>query len=133
MYTRHNEVPVLASWPDQIAALYYNVVRRALMRGPAAIRLALPGLKTLDLIVQADAWIIVDRAFNDVPVAAWTDFQAPDDRALHEPVACTLRYYHAHASMITAQVLEQMDALLLDQLNDGDETHQVFSFPELKP
>lgn len=132
MYTRHDEVPVLANWPEKIEALHYNIVRRALTRKPSGIRLALPGLKTLDLILQTDAWVIVDRAFNDVPVAAWVDFQPDDDRGLHEPVPCELRYFHGHASMIIKQVLELMDALLKDQLNDGDETHQVLSFPQPK-
>ena len=129
MYTRHNEIPVLSAWPDQVAALHYNIVQRALKRMPPGIRLQLPGLKTLDLILQADAWIIVDRAFNDLPVAAWVDIKPEEDRGLHEPVPCQLRYFHGHAGMIIKRVLELMDELLEDRLNDGDETHQVLSFP----
>jgi len=130
MYSRHDEVPVLSTWPDQVEALHYNLVQRALMRTGQPIRLELPGLKTLDLILQADAWVIVDRAFNDIPVTAWTDMKPADERGLHEPVPCELRYYHGHAAMITKQVLELMDELLNEKLNEGDDSHQVIAFPQ---
>jgi len=129
MYARHDEIPALSTWPDQIEALHYNLVQRALTRVGHAIRLELPGLKTLDLILQTDAWIIVDRAFNDIPVAAWADMQPAEARGLHEPVACELRYFHGHAGMITKRVLELMDDVLREQLSDGDESHQVIAFP----
>lgn len=130
MYTRHDEIPVLSHWSDHVEARHYNIVQRALKRMGPTIRLNLPGLKTLDLILQPDAWIIVDRAFNDVPVAAWSDFRPKKDRGLHEEVSCVLKYFHAHAALITQSVLALMDALLKDQLSDGDDTHQVLSFPK---
>ncbi|HEY9164279.1 MAG TPA: hypothetical protein VIN57_06680 [Magnetovibrio sp.] len=130
MYTRHNEVPTLSTWPDKIAAAHYNVVHRALIHRPQGIRLSLPGLKTLELILQQDAWIIVDRAFNDIPVAAWTNIVADRNRALSDPVSCELRFFHGHAAMITKQVLNLMDQLLSEQLKEGDETHQVIAFPQ---
>lgn len=129
MYTRHNEVPVLSSWPDNVEAKHYNIVLRALKRVGPNIRLALPGLKTLDLVLQSDAWIIVDRAFNDIPVAAWSDFRPHENRGLHEAVPCKLLFFHGHAGMIIEKTLSLMDALLEDQLNDGDKTHQVVIFP----
>ncbi|HEY9080286.1 hypothetical protein [Magnetovibrio sp.] len=132
MYTRHDEVPVLSQWPDQVEAVHYNIALRALKRTPPSIRLLLPGLKTLDLILQNEAWIIVDRAFHDLPVAAWVDFQPEENRGLHEPVPCTLRYYHGHAGMILNTVLGLMDTLLKNQLDDEDETHQVLYFPKSK-
>ncbi len=130
MYNRHNEVPTLSIWPDTITAAHYNIVHRALIHRPQGIRLELPGLKTLALILQPDAWIIVDRAFNDIPVAAWANIKADRDRALSDPVACELRYFHGHAGMVTKQVLELMDELLSEQLKEGDDTHQVIAFPQ---
>ena len=130
MYIRHTEIPALSAWPDTIAAVHFNIVHRALKRTPGGIRLRLPGLKTLDLILQDDAWIIVDRAFNDVPVAAWLDFQVDRERALHDPVPCELRYFHGHAGMVTKRVLNLMDDLLNEQLRDGDDSHQVIDFPQ---
>ena len=130
MYTRHLEIPVYSSWHDKLDAQHFNIVHRALMRAPGSIRLELPGLKTLDLILQENEWVIVDRAFNDIPVAAWLDFHVKQDRGLHEPIACQLYYFHAHASMILGQVLDLMDELLNEQLKDGDESHQVIDFPQ---
>ena len=135
MYTRHDELPVLATRPHEIAAKHYNIVFRALGRlsktvMSQGIRLELPGLRTLDLILQNDAWIIVDRAFNDIPVAAWTDLQAPFERALHQPVVCQLRYFHLHADAILEHVLTLMDVLLEEQLSDGDESHTILAFPK---
>lgn len=129
MFTRHQEVPVLSEWPDKVDARHYNIVRRAIARIGPEIRLSLPGLKTLQIILQEDAWIIVDRAFNDIPIAAWVSFQPAQDRGLHESVPCELRYYHGHAGMITKQVLGLMDELLDALLSEGDQTHQVIAFP----
>lgn len=130
MYTRHNELPVLSSWSDKVEARHYNIVLRALKRVGPDIRLTLPGLKTLDLILQSDAWIIVDRAFNDIPVAAWVNFSPKENRGIHEAVPCKLLFFHGHASMIIENALNLMDTLLEQQLNDGDKTHQVVHFPE---
>lgn len=132
MYTRHDDIPVLSAWPDKVAAAHYNIVHRALSRLSPSIRLALPGLKTLDLILQKDAWIVVDRAFNDVPVLAWARFEADADRGLHEAVPCELRYFHGHAGMILKQVLGLIDELLTEKLRDGDPSHEVIAFPEKK-
>ncbi len=74
MYQRHDEVPFLVERMADMEAVYFNRVQLALRRLNGRIRLPIPGLKTLDLIVQPAAWIVVDRAFNDVPVIAWSDF-----------------------------------------------------------
>lgn len=128
-YTRHDDVPTLSAWPSTVAARHYNAVHRMLLRQPDGLRMNLPGLKTLDLIVQDDAWIIVDRAFNDIPVAAWTRFEPGAERGLHEDVDCELRYFHAHAGMIIQQVLDLMDRSLDSLLKDGDDSHRVLPFP----
>ncbi|MEG3619247.1 hypothetical protein V5T82_12335 [Magnetovibrio sp. PR-2] len=130
MYTRHLEVPAYSRGPAQIQAPHYNIVQRALIRKPDGLRLSLPGLRTLDLIVLGDAWVIVDCALNDLPVAAWSDFEIDAGRALHEPIVCELAYFHAHAGMIIKQVLELMDDLLDTELKDGDDSHQVIDFPQ---
>lgn len=128
MYTRHNEVPVFEYREASVDATYYNHVQTALKRLGASIRLALPQLKTLDLILQTDAWIIVDRALNDLPVAAWADFQARDRGGLHEPVRCRVRLYNAHAGMLLTRVLEAMELLLGEQLGAGNSGQQVVPF-----
>lgn len=112
MYTRHNDVPVYERYEGEIEAPIYNQVRLAQTRLQPALRLNLRGLKHLDLILQPDAWVVVDRVLNDVPVLAWTDFKTKSRSALHLPVKCQIRLYHAHARAIQRPVLEGLQALL---------------------
>jgi len=117
MYTRHHEVPILDSRDTRIDANYYNHVQVALKRLGKHIRLPIPNLKTLDLILQADAWIVVDRAFNDIPVIAWTDFQTSHREDLHSAIPCQLQFWHAAASMIRVRTLEAMEMMLGEELS----------------
>jgi len=132
MYTRHNEVPAYECRTGLIDAAHYNRVQTAFKRLGEEIRLSMPKLKTLDLILQQDAWIIVDRAFNDLPIAAWMDFDTSHRHALHTPVQCNLKLYHAHAGLIIKRVLEAMELLLGERLTNVEATHQVINFPDRK-
>ncbi len=116
MYTRHQEVPQFDSRPGKVDAVYYNHVQTALKRLGQQIRLQIPKLKHLDLIIQKDAWIVVDRVLNDVPVAAWTDFEVEGRDNLHEPIPCQIRFFHFAARMVLNQTLKAMDDILLEQL-----------------
>ena len=129
MYQRHLTVPALMSRKRRIEAGYYNHVQIAIKRLGEGVRLKLPKLKTLELILQPDAWIVVDNAFNDVPVIAWLGFEVSHRENIHEAIPCELRLYHAHASIIQRRVLEGMELLLgeaLQQAEDG----QVVPFRE---
>ncbi|MCX4188618.1 hypothetical protein [Methylophaga sp. OBS4] len=128
MYTRHNEVPVYESREGLLNAGIYNQVRLALKRLDRELRLSLPGLRHLDLILQPDAWIIVDRVLSDVPVVAWTDFKTKDRTALHTPVSCRVRLYHASAGAILERALTEMMSILDERLGHGN-GHQVIDFP----
>lgn len=129
MYGRHEHIVRLSAWPTKVEARLYNLAKRAMARLGGELRFAMRGLKTLDLIVQEEAWIIVDRAHNDVPVAAWTDFQDSESRGLHEPVICELRYYHGHAGLVIKKVLRRMEEELSALLNASDEDGgQVIAF-----
>lgn len=132
MYTRHDEIPVLYSWQGRIEANHFNRVKRALKRMGPSIRLNIPGLKTLDLILQDDAWIIVDRAYNDIPVAAWSHFETAERENIHLPIECQIRLYHGHASIILKRTLEAMEQLLNSELQDGRHASQVVDFPDKK-
>jgi|GEM_PF-280613 len=129
MYTRHNEVPVYTYRDGVLDALYFNHVQVALNRLGESLRMSLPGLKTLDLILQRDAWIIVDRAFNDLPIAAWTRFDTERRDALHAPVHCQIRIFHANGGMLLKRVLEAMEMLLGERLDEKAGRHQVIVFP----
>lgn len=115
-----------------MAAGSYNLVRRALARAGAPIRFELPGLRTLELILQADAWIIVDLAFNDMPVAAWLFADGQAGRGVHEPVPCELRYYHCYAGLAVSRALPLMEELLKARLRDGG-GGQIVTFSRRAP
>jgi len=117
MYSRHNEVPLLDTWPSQIDAHYFNHVQRALKRMGHEIRLDLPGLKHLDLILQKDAWIIVDRVLNDYPIGVWCDFQIEHRDNLHQSINCTLRSFHYGTRMVMSRTLESMEKSLINELD----------------
>jgi hypothetical protein len=129
MYTRHDEVPVYEYRDGMVDAHYYNRVQTAFKRLGREIRLAIPGLKTLELILQPDAWIVVDSALNDVPIVAWTNFDSARREALHAPLHCQIRLFHAHGGVIKKRVLEAMELLLGERLNELETTHKVIDFP----
>jgi len=118
MYSRLDDVPVYAQREGKLDASYYNHVQLALKRLGDEIRLSIPKLKHLDLILQKNAWIIVDRVLNDVPVVAWTDFETDNRDSLHEPIQCKVKHYHANAIMIMNRTLQAMDLLLGEQLQE---------------
>jgi hypothetical protein len=116
MYTRLDEIPVFEYRDGEIPAIYFNHVQVALKRLGDSICMDIPKLKHLDLILQKDAWIIVDRVQNDIPVAAWTDFETEHRNSLHAPIKCRIRLYHANAPMILDRTLEAMELILGEEL-----------------
>lgn len=108
MTTRLDDVPVFASRPDHLEAPLYNLWRRARKRFGTPLRIALPNLKEMALILEDDAWVVIDQRQYDMPVLAWAGFKTEGRDALHEPVACVLNYYHFMASQLRGKVLELM-------------------------
>lgn len=120
MYRRLDSVPVFEYRDGELPAHYYNDVQVALKRLGEDLRFAIPRLRHLDLILQKDAWIIVDRVLNDIPVVAWTDFQAAHRESLHEPIPCRIRLYHMHGSLVMDRTLVAMELILGEMLaNDA--------------
>lgn len=134
MYTRLDDIPILELIDSEIKSVHYNHVQVALKRLGDSIRYRIPKLKHLDLILEKNAWIIVDRVLNDIPIAAWTNFQSTQRVGLHEPVNCTLRLYHANARMILSRTLEAMELLLGEELDNHslDSKDIVVPFPDDK-
>ena len=127
-YTRHNEVQFLDSHQDTIEAKYFNIAQTALKRSKDPIRFKIPGLKHLDLLIQPDAWIIVDRVLYDMPIVAWSGFKTEGRNNLHEPVACEVRLYHFAARMVLNKTLNAMQEMLgqtLKELATGDSDKKV--------
>jgi hypothetical protein len=114
--SRLNEIPTLKSLPGTVDAARFNRVRLALSRLENPLRLELPGLRSMDFILENQVWAIVDRNHNDIPVVAWTDFEPRE--TLHEPVHCIMRIYHLHADAIIDQALHKLDNILEARLKN---------------
>ena len=129
-YTRHNEVLILDKWTGDVDANYFNQTKTALKRIGQQIRFKIPTLNHLDLIVQDDSWIVVDRVLNDMPVVAWTEFQTEGRDNLHEPIICEIRIYHFAARIILNTTLNAMENILRQSLTEkeGNETIAVLPF-----
>lgn len=135
MNSRLENIPVYASRAGKVSAEHFNLAHIALKRlGKGnSIRIPLPKLRTLELIIEPDAWIVIDTALNEVPIIAWLDFQTRD-RALHEPVSCTVNYYHVHGGIIRGKALEAMALILGERLSNLDDAELAKISPlERKP
>ena len=129
-YTRHDEVLILDRRPGSVDANHFNQAQTGLKRIGHQIRFKIPTLNHLDLIVQEDAWIVVDRVLNDVPVVAWCDFQSEGRDNLHQPISCEVRLYHFAARMVLKTTLDSMEEILGQTLaeQDNDKPEKVLSF-----
>lgn len=116
MPSRLDNIPVYEYRKGEIAGHYYNHVQIALKRINDQIRLAIPGLKHLDLVLDKEAWIIIDRVHADVPIAAWSDFEVDHRASLTDPINCTIRTYHAAADLILQRTLDAMEQIIDEQL-----------------
>jgi len=65
----------------------------------------LTGLRGMDMVLDQQTWICLDRTFYDLPVLAWTDFEPTARTGLQDPVTCRILYYHVHADFIVHSVL----------------------------
>jgi hypothetical protein len=116
MNWRLDNIPIFELTDTAVPAADFNLVQTALRRLGEPIEIPLSGLRNLKLILDREAWIVVDGAMNDIPILAWTDFQSEGRSALHEPVNCRLKTYHQHASVILGPVTEFMEQELAKRL-----------------
>lgn len=100
-----DHIPALHSETSSIDAPVYNRIRLGLLRAELPLRLALTGLRGMDMVLDHDTWICLDRTFYDLPVLAWTGFEPTARTSLQDPVACRILYYHVHADFIVHSVL----------------------------
>ena len=121
MPSRLDDIPVYEYKTGEIESHYYNHVQIALKRIGKQIRIEIPGLKHLDLILDQEAWIIVDRVHADVPIAAWSDFDAQKRESLSTPINCTIRTYHQNADLIMQRTLDSMETFIDEELAKGYE------------
>jgi len=106
--SRIHDMPVYASRDDEVDAALYNLWRRARLHLQLPLRIELLPSKQMALIVEQDAWAVVDQNQYDLPMLAWVDFQDQDRSSLHTPVSCTLNYYHYMASRLRGKALQRL-------------------------
>ena len=107
----------------QVEARYYNQVVRGCQRLGPELRLVTPALKHLGIILQRDAWIVVDRAMNEMPVLAWVDFETEGRSSLHEPIPCRIKLWHFMACMIMPRALQALTDHLDEELAVEEGAH----------
>lgn len=110
----------LRTLPKVIEASCFNHVRLALNRLGKPLRLTLPGHRGLDMILDDHLWLVVDGDHGDLPVLSFSGFKTSERDGLHQPVACELRLYHAHAGLVMGTTLEKMDQALTERLSFQD-------------
>lgn len=136
MSRRLDDIPIYELIESSIAAADYNLVQIALNRLGGRlgdpIEIPLTGLRRLELILDRDAWIVVDHDMNDIPILAWTDFQVEGRDALHESVPCQLKTYHMHASVILERVTEFMEKELAARISEQQKACEIENVVPLK-
>jgi hypothetical protein len=109
MYKRLANLPAYRSTRGQVSARRYNQVHIALNRLGTPLRFPIPGLRNLQMILDDESWVCVDASLNDMPVVAWTEFQAQGRDNLHEDIACRISRYHTHADLIQETALRETE------------------------
>jgi len=99
-----------------IPAEDYNRIRLAFHRIGNPLHIELHGMRCLDIILNNQYWLVMDRCMDDQWIMAWTDFQPTNRSAIHTPVNCMLRLYHMHAGLIMGDVIETLGSTLDQKL-----------------
>lgn len=75
-------------------------------------------MKCLDIILNDQYWLCIDRCVGDQPILAWTAFETLERSALNASVACELRLYHYHAGLVMGEVLQSLGQTLQQRLDN---------------
>ncbi|MDH5300211.1 MAG: hypothetical protein OEW58_02480 [Gammaproteobacteria bacterium] len=111
MMSRLKNLPKYSCADTLVDSKQYNAARLALYRLAKVVRFPIKGYEHLEVIIDEDSWVVVDHLQNDLPIVAWTDFQATG-RGLHEPVRCQLSYYHFGAAVVANKGLAAINRYL---------------------
>jgi len=132
MSGRLDDIPIYELIESSVTAPNYNLVQIAFKRLGEPVEIPLTGLRRLELILDRDAWIVVDHDMNDIPILAWTDFQVEGRSALHESVPCRLKTYHMHAKVILERVTEFMEQELAARIAALQQACEIENVTPLK-
>lgn len=116
MEQRLLDMPIMAQRPGVIDVKVFNLWRRYRLQPEADEQFKLPGLKSMRFIVSDRFWVVADSANYYVPVLAWVNFDVAGRTSLHEPVACSINYYHFAASAIRGKSLELLRNMFEQEL-----------------
>ena len=119
-------MPIMAQRKTTLDANVFNNWRLQTPKLGNRIDIALQGLKTMHFILTPNFWAVVDAANYDAPVLAWMDFRIANRKNLHEPITCTLNYYHFAASAIRARSLCAVNEYFS---NNKENTHTAKIIP----
>ncbi|MDH5178551.1 MAG: hypothetical protein OEZ39_15850 [Gammaproteobacteria bacterium] len=122
MRSRLRSFPVYETRITSIDSKYYNPVRLALSRLANPLRIKLPSLHTLDVLLDNETWIVVDRSTGDKPMLAWLDFDYASRLSLHKPIICRINHYHTQSAIIVDKVLELLRSTLRSKLQQSRHT-----------
>lgn len=117
MRTRIHEVPACLVETIEVEAERYNLIRLALSRLGGPLRFPLVGLRNLDIVLQRDCWVCVDRSALDLPVAAWNRFENQERLALNADVRCELRHYQVNTDILLPYMWMTMEGILRGRLS----------------
>lgn len=110
MKSKLENLPCYSRYHSKMEASIFNPIRLAQIRKGAgdqhALRIQIKQLRHLDLLVDDETWICVDRDQNDIPIIAWLNFKVHDRQDLFNAIDCDVYSYHAHADKIEQRVLE---------------------------
>ena len=112
-------MPIMAQRKTTLDAQIFNNWRLQAPELGDRIDIALQGLKTMHFVLTPDFWIVVDAANYDAPILAWMDFKIADRENLHNPIACTLNYYHFAASAIRARSLDAVNEYFSNNITNN--------------
>jgi len=132
MSSRLDDIPVYELIEYSVTAQNYNLVQIALKRLGDPIEIPLTGLRRLELILDREAWIVVDHDMNDIPILAWTNFQVEGRDALHESIPCQLKTYHMHATVILQRVTDFMESELASRISEQQKACEIENVVPLK-
>lgn len=104
--TRIADLPTLNRMTSEVDAAHFNAIRLGILRLGAPLRIAMTGLKNLDIVLENQLWVCVDNSLDDFPIVAWMNFAVSERAGLQDPVQCEIRFYHSHAGMIMKRLLD---------------------------
>ncbi len=119
MRTKIYEIPACFIETIEIDAERYNLVQLALNRLGSPLHFSLRGLCHLDMVLEKESWVCIDRAALELPVAAWHLFKKESRLSLQSTVLCELRHYQANTDILLPYIWMSIESFLKGCLSSG--------------